>query len=365
MIYFLLILSLFTWPFGQMLAFLVPGFPLTIYFLDLILGLLTMSLFLKKTVRKKILGDPLFKPLMIFNLVATFSLLINFKSLFEGTSVFALLYLSRLFIYPSVYFAVKLFPPKKVIGTVFFSFSLFCVLGVLQYLIFPDMRYLKLIGFDDHYFRLIGSFYDPNFTGAILASASLLFIALGNWAVGLPLVILLALTFSRASYLCFAFGIAYLLLRNKKFSLILFFVALIIIVWLIPKPFGEGVNLLRTFSIYSRFESWQAGLDLLLKRPFLGWGYNTLRDFSGSRFQIDNSYIFVAATTGLVGLVSFFNLLQKSVPKLPLSNKMFILSLLIHSLFNNSFFYIWINFSFWLILALPFKEYKQVRTLSR
>jgi len=359
MTYLLLILSLFVWPFGQLLAFSVPGFSTNIYLLDFLVGLLTLSLLLNKKAWKKVVSDPMLRPLIYFNLIATLSLMVNLKSLVIGGSTYSMLYLVRLFVYPPVYFAAKLFQPKKIKGSVVSSFLLFCVLGIFQYLFFPDMRYLKLIGFDDHYFRLVGSFYDPNFTGAILAGVALVFISLGHWVVSLPLIVLLALTFSRASYLCFALGIVYLLGRKKKFSLILFLVGLVIVVWLIPKPFGEGVNLFRTFSVFSRIDSWESGVSLFVRKPLLGWGYNTLRDLTGSRFQIDNSYLFVAATTGLLGLLFFINLLNKCLRGISLPQNIFLYVLLFHSLFNNSFFYIWINFAFWLVLALPLREYKR------
>ncbi len=359
MTYLLLILTIFTWPFGQLLAFQFPGFPVTFYLLDIVLGLLIISLILKKKHRLQIVSDPIFKPILIFNLVAVLSLLINFKSLAAGGFIYPLLYLGRLFIYPSAYWAIKAHSKKNILKLITISFVLFCLLGILQYLFLPDMRYLKLIGFDDHYYRLIGSLYDPNFTGAILAGASLLFISLGSWAVSLPLVVLLALTFSRASYLCFLLGVIYLLISNKKYSLFFLLVCLGLLIWVIPKPFGEGVNLLRTFSIFSRIESWTVGINLFLQKPLLGWGYNTLRSLAGDRFQIDNSYLFVAATTGFLGLLSFLSFLKKALNEIPLPSKLFILTILIHSLFNNSFFYIWINLAFWVMLALPLKEYKQ------
>ncbi|KKT40430.1 hypothetical protein A3K29_03455 [Candidatus Collierbacteria bacterium RIFOXYB2_FULL_46_14] len=359
MTYFLLILSLFAWPFGQLLAFSVPGFSINIYLLDLLVGLLTISLVLSPLAWKKVASDTLFRPLMYFNLIAGLSLLVNLQTLITSATAHSILYLARLFAYPSVYFAAKLFPPKKTISPVIFSFILFCILGVLQYLRFPDMRYLKLVGFDDHYFRLIGSLYDPNFTGAILAAASLFFIALSNWAASLPLIVLLALTFSRASYLSFALGMVYLLVKDKKYPLILFLVGLTILVWLIPKPFGEGVNLFRTFSIFSRLDSWESGMSLFVQKPLFGWGYNTLRDLTGSRFQIDNSYLYVAVTTGLLGLVFYIRLLMKCLRGLLLPKKVFLYVLFIHSLFNNSLFFIWINFAFWIVLALPVREYKE------
>ncbi|EKD52550.1 MAG: hypothetical protein ACD_61C00308G0003 [uncultured bacterium] len=358
MTYLLLILSLLVWPFGQLLAFSWYGLPFTIYLLDLSVFLLTISIFLHRESGKIVIRDPLFKPLMLFNLLALLSLLFNLRSLPSGGVVYALLYLVRLFIYPSIYFAVKLFPAKKIIRSVIFSFSFFCILGILQYLFFPDMRYLKQVGFDDHYFRLIGSLYDPNFSGVLFAGAALVLIYLGHWHVGVSLILFMALTFSRASYLCFSAGLFYLMVKRKQFSLILFLAGLLGIIWLTPKPFGEGVNLLRTFSIFSRFDSWSMGVELFLKKPIFGWGYNTLRSLTGARYQIDNSYLYVLATTGLLGLLAFINLIRRSFSGLTYSQRIFIFTILLHSLFNNSFFYIWINYSFWLVLALPLRAYK-------
>jgi len=358
--YLLLIISILVWPFGQLLNFQLPNVPFTFYPLDLICGLLFISILLSAKNRQAIIRDPLLKPLAIFLLVAVLSLTLNLKSAITGGLSYPIFYLFRLFIYPSVYFAAKISANRKILPYLLLSLLVFASIGLLQYLFFPDMRYLKLLGYDDHLYRLIGSFYDPNFSGAIFAGAALSFLSLGQWFVALPLVLLLALTFSRVSYLIFIFGVIYLLYTKKKFLLLTYLVILAGLIILIPKPFGEGVNLLRTFSIFSRFESWQSGLSLFLQRPLLGWGYNTLRSITGERFQIDNSYLYLAATTGVIGLLAFFNLLKKifSYTK-PLALRLFILAILTHSLFNNSLFYIWIYFSFWLVLGLPLKVYKE------
>lgn len=357
MIYLLTIFALFVWPFGQLLAFPIAG-TMTVYLLDIALGMLMISLIVFPKTRVRMMADPLFRPLAIFNLVAAFSLLVNMKFLLSGDYIYPLFYFLRLLVYPSIYFAVKQLPPGKIFKPVLISFLIFSLLGLLQYLFFPDMRYLRELGFDDHYFRLIGSLYDPNLTGAILAGVSLLLISIGNIWVALPVIVLLALTFSRASYLCFILGLIYLLLRKKNYSLLAILGFLAITIWLIPKPFGEGVNLLRTFSVFSRFDSWNEGWQLFLQRPIIGWGFNTLRNLTGTRFQIDNSYLFIAATTGVIGLLSYFNLIKQALTGLALPSLIFTITLLLHAFFNNSLFYIWINFAFWLILALPFKGYK-------
>ena len=360
MTYYLLIFSILIWSFGQLLNFQVTSLPFTFYPLDIICTLLTLSLLFSAKNRLAIIRDPLFRPLALFLLVVFISLFINFKSALAGGLSYPIFYLVRLIIYPSVYFATKISANKKILPYLLISLLVFASIGLLQYLFFPDMRYLKLLGFDDHYYRLIGSFYDPNFSGAIFAGASLLFLALGQWLMALPLVLLLTMTFSRASYLVFVLGLIYLVFTQKRWTLFIFILFLTGFIILVPKPFGEGVNLFRTFSVFSRIDSWQAGTSLFIQRPLFGWGYNTLRLFSGERFQIDNSYLYFAATTGIVGLLAFFNLLKKifSYAK-PLALRLFILAILTHSLFNNSLFYIWIYFSFWLSLGLPLKVYKE------
>lgn len=360
MTYYLLLLSIFVWPFGQLLAFQVETIPTTIYLLDICLGLTTISLLLSAKYRKKISADFLFKPLCIFLSIASLSLLINVHNLSWENLLVSLLYLARLFVYPSVYFAIKFTPFKRLKIPLLVSFTIFCILGVAQYIFLPDMRFLKQIGFDDHYYRLIGSFYDPNFTGAILAGAALFMVALSQWIVAIPLIIMLAVTFSRASYLIFALGLVFILLQQKKIVYLSLLLILAIVIVIIPKPFGEGVNLYRTFSIFSRFDSWNNGINLFLQKPVFGWGYNTLRSLRGERFQIDNSYIYIAATTGILGLTSFLYLLYKSIKNINrLPEKVFFLSIILHSFFNNSLFYIWIFFVSWVVLGFATREYKQ------
>lgn len=358
MITYLLTLALLIWPFGQLLNLQLPGQTMVIYPLDLICILLTLSLLFSKPRRLQVIRDPLSQPLALFLFFASLSLLFNLQFAASGGLVVAVSYLLRLFIYPSVYFAAKIAPSRQVLRPALFSLGFFSLLGILQYLFFPDMRFLKNLGFDDHYFRLIGSFYDPNFAGSIFAASALVFLSLSRWPAVVTMVLLLALTFSRASYLVFLLGTIFIFLAQKKRALLWVLLLLGGIIIFIPKPFGEGVNLLRTFSIYSRFDSWQNGLNLFFQKPFFGWGYNTLRGFTGQRFQIDSSLLYLAATTGLFGTLAFLSLLRSALRQITfLPQKIFILALLFHSLFNNSLFYIWLYFAFWLVLGLPTKEY--------
>jgi len=252
-----------------------------------------------------------------------------------------------------LFFAVKHIAFNRIKKPLVVSLVIFSFLSLFQYIFIPDMRFLKNLGFDDHYFRLIGTLFDPNFTGAIFAAVALFFIGNNKISYSLPFIGLLAPTLSRASYLVFIIGLIYFFIINKKIKLLLLFALLGLLIFLIPKPFGEGINLLRTFSIYSRIESWQEGIALFQTKPFFGWGYNTLRGLNGSRFQIDNSFIFLLATTGIFGLLSFINLQKAIVSNIKnVGIKILLYSLLIHSIFNNSFFYIWILSFFWLMSAV-------------
>lgn len=363
MIYYLLLLTIYIWPFGQLLSFTNSTLPFSIYLLDIAVLFVSVSLVLSPK-RKEIFRSSITKPLILFLGAATLSLLINSKQAVTAGFPLSVFYLLRLIIYPSLFYASKFIGVNRLRQPLLISLGIFIALSLTQYLIFPDMRFLKNLGFDDHYFRLIGPFYDPNFTGAVLAGLAMYFIAKNKLLYSIPFIALLAPTTSRASYLVFAIALIYLLVTKKKIKLLFLLMFLGATIYLIPKPFGEGVNLLRTFSIFSRIESWQQGIALFIQRPVLGWGFNTLREADGSRFQIDNSFIYLLATTGMIGLTSFVNLLSSLLKNTRDTGiKMLIVSLLLHSLFNNSLFYIWIMALLWVAAGLgqqKTKEYKQV-----
>jgi O-antigen ligase len=340
-------LLLLLWPLYQLSQFPNSRF----YLLDLIIAVIVIL-----NLKKFKFSHPLFKPLSFFLLAAAGSLFIAFVS---GTgSLIAVLYLARLFLYSSL---LLISLPKKTSSLLNISFFMIPILGLLQYFFFPDLRFLKAIGYDDHYFRLTFPFLDPNYTGAVLAFISLYSVKIikttkGKILFGLSLTAL-ALTFSRISFLGFLVGLIYLFLTIKRLRLPVIFtlVGLIFLIAISPKPFGEGVNLARTYSITSRLRNYQHGWDTFKQNPIIGVGYNTL-PFSfpmRSSAGLDSSLLFVLATTGLVGLTSFIYLLIKIWVLIP--NPYFkaaLLSLLIHSLANNTLFYAPITILVFLLLNL-------------
>src|SRR5690606_32109779 len=39
------------------------------------------------------------------------------------------------------------------------------IFGWFQYILLPDLTAMKIFGWDDHYFRMVGTFFDPAFFG--------------------------------------------------------------------------------------------------------------------------------------------------------------------------------------------------------
>ena len=338
MINLLLTTSILVWPFGQLLSLTPFGSAFRLQLLDVLAVFLFISLLPSY---RKIAKDPLFKPLALFSLAALLSLVVNAGSV----SLAGLAYFLRFVCYTAFYFALRIAGVKKYARHLLFAASLFLGLGLLQYFLLPDVRFLRYLGFDDHYYRLIGSFLDPNFSGLILA----ILVILSPWPLLVVPLIALVLTFSRASFLSLAVGLAYLSLTQRRCKLLLTLLLLGLFLYLVPKPFGEGVNLRRTFSITSRWQNQKTALLLFSQKPLFGHGFNTLKQTGTG---VDNSFLFVLVTTGLTGFAAFLYFLKTAFRgiKSPLVKAALVI-IFTHSLFNNSLFYTWILTLFFLLIS--------------
>ena len=338
MINLLLTTAILVWPFGQLLSLTPFGSAFRLQLLDVLAVLLFVSLLPSY---RKIAKDPLFKPLALFSLAALLSLVVNAGSV----SLTSLAYFFRFVCYTAFYFAFRIAGVKKYVRHLLFAAALFLGLGLLQYFLLPDVRFLAYLGFDDHYYRLIGSFLDPNFSGLILA----ILVILSPWPLLVVPLIALVLTFSRASFLALAVGLVYLSLTQRRFKLLLTLLLLGLFLYLVPKPFGEGVNLWRTFSIASRWQNQKNAFLLFSQKPLFGHGFNTLKQTGTG---VDNSFLFVLVTTGLTGFAAFFYFLKTAFQGIKLSLvKTALVIIFAHSLFNNSLFYTWILTLFFLLIS--------------
>ncbi|MEK7622675.1 MAG: O-antigen ligase family protein [Patescibacteria group bacterium] len=282
------------------------------------------------------------RPWLIFVLSAIFSLFLAAFKLPFPNILLASLYLFRFISYTalislSINWQWLLYLSTSIAG-----------LGLVQYAFIPDTRFLAQLGWDDHYYRLISVLFDPNFTGLILVLGLILiyFNRPRSWWLYAIHLLALLLTYSRSSYLALLAAGLYLAIVNKKLKFFLLgFSALCLVLFLLPRPGGDGVKLERTFSIIQRWENYQAGFKLW-QQPIFGLGFNTLRYYnqdylSHASAGQDSSLLFVAVTTGLVGLTAYLFWL-KSIFSRSLVLKVSLVAILIHSLFQNSLFYPWV-----------------------
>lgn len=365
MINLLLFALALVWPLGQLLLLTPVSQPARLHLLDLLVIILIVRLVFDKKFWRLFLFDPLTVPLTLFATAACISLIIAAPTVSGARLVIGGLYLTRFLAYWSVYYALRLFPPQAHQTKLATAALIFTIGGFFQYLFYPDLRFLKAVGYDDHFYRLIGAFFDPNFTGLVLVVLFLLSLNSRRPAVvflrSLVLLLAIGLTFSRAAFLTLAFGLTLFALIRKQLRWLVFLLLLGFVVYFVPKPFGEGVNLGRTFSIISRLETNAYALRLFQAHPFTGVGFNLLKSETTQTIPslssgIDNSYLFVLATTGIFGLAAFLYLLYTAVRSLRGATLTAVLAVLFHSLFNNTFFYSWILILFLTLVARRPKE---------
>jgi len=342
-IIFFTILVLF--PFGQLIKFGIFNL------FDAVVLSLAAITFLKKTKYPE-----WYRYFIYFILSCLFGLVLNY-SLF---TIHSALYLLRLWSYSLVaVYIINFVRDRKIIlyYLLILSFAS-AIFGWLQYLIWPDLTALKYLGWDDHLLRMVGTFLDPTYLGLILVLGIILAEKLNFKKIIYFLLISLAFTYSRSSYL-----IASLFLIYKKKFLPLFIFILIIL--LLPKNIGEGTNLARTVSGNNKLINYKENAEIFIKSPLVGIGFNNmcnarqlyLNDINTESHACsgsDSSILFLLATTGIIGLMILFY----AVSHMPygLELKASFLVVLVHSLFANSLFYPHIMFWLFALLGLRSKS---------
>jgi O-antigen ligase len=275
-----------------------------------------------------------------------------------------------------------------------FSGTVVVLLGFIQYFFYPSLRNLYYLGWDEHLYRLFSSFLDPNFAGAFFA---LFFIYTLNFIrdflnknekikfiltsfIAFLTFIALYLTYSRSALIMLLAGIVvYLFLIKKKKFIFLILLSVILLILVLPKTFEtEGTNFLRATSSDARISTAKEALTVIQTNPVYGVGFNAYRFaeqklglINGPDWQTthggagtDNSFLFVLATTGIVGLIAFLHLLYKIffLGRLNVGKNKFALvlipslaGLIIGSLFINSLFYVFILEWIWIMTAFAEK----------
>lgn len=389
---FLLLFLCVIFPIGQIAKF-TPFIGVNIYLHDLVIFLVFfLWLIVKILYKEKFYFPSLIKSVLGFIFVAFFSWFLSIYKLKSTDLFISLLYLLRFILYTSLFLIVK----DRGYFLKFFSFNynflIICgfisvLFGFGQYFFLPDMRGMYFLGWDPHYYRLVGSFLDASHTGLIFVfTLIILFYRLQYFKnkksirfyllffLFLTTYFALLLTYSRSSYLAYLTALFFISHFRKTYKILffgsfLFFFSL----FFLPRPHGESVRLERESTILSRLKNYKQTLKIFWANPLFGVGFNNLRFYkrefnflsledwqtSHSGAGADSSFLFILATTGIVGLVCYLNFIVYLFKKYK-KNLVILSSLgswLIHSFFNNSLFYSWHMLWIWLLLA--FKEYKK------
>jgi len=352
----LFFLSLVIFPFGQLpaLFFSQAGLSFRLHLLDvLVLLIFLVNIFMAK--------KPWSKEISVLIVVAFFSFLM---SLFTGrATLVGFLYLIRLASYlclsQVVFWLVKSrqLSKNKLIQALIVLSVCVAIFGLIQYLFLPDLTAMKFFGWDDHYYRLVSTFLDPAFTGIILVlGINLVLVKKESFKYFLLFVlgVSLALTFSRASFLALIASFVFLTIQKENLKSMAFvIVVLFLAIIFAPKPAGEGVKLTRTSSITQKLDNYKFSLEIVKNEPLFGVGFNNICEYKtgeekkdNSCAGLDNSLLFVWATTGVVGLASFIYFFNKLYILKPIRPSL--IAILVHAQFTNTFFYAWVMF--WLML---------------
>jgi O-antigen ligase len=215
------------------------------------------------------------------------------------------------------------FISKKLVQISIFLLGFF---GMIQYFLYGNLRNLQYLGWDPHQSRVFGQFFDTSVAGAVyglilvymLFRRNLFMSKIVKWIYVICYALLGLFTYSRGYLLSIvsAAGVQTLIIKNNIKLLGIVVLIILGFIVLAPKPFGEGVKLFRTSTIESRLVDYRVGLNLFLKNPLIGVGYNRIRYFkppdtslirglshAGASFH--SSYLIVAVTSGVVGLGAF------------------------------------------------------------
>ncbi len=320
---------------------------------DLWLALVGGVWFIDKTlIRRRWPKSALFAPFATFVVIATLSLIHGSAVLAPKEVLISSLYLIRFIEYFLIIFIVSDLtqinapsPPARILNTILLAGLIVAIAGFIQLKWFPSFESFEQLGWDPHIGRLLSTWFDPNFTGGLLAFLVIVGTAkvlsrFSNFGFRNFLVFRysifvfiflysLLLTYSRSSYLMLVAGLGIIGLIKSKKLLLIGALAIALLLTVSPRAGDRVVDLYYTgqslFGLTAelpdatarlRLNSWRSAWIIIQDHPFLGVGYNTytyaqanygfiddLKKHSAS--GSDSTLLTIWATTGIFGLLAY------------------------------------------------------------
>ena len=327
---------------------------INLYLYEVAMAISIFFLFIKYRFEPVKKGWKKFRPIFIFIFILFTSILFDWQKFNLFQNIVGLLYLFRLILYFMYFFYIK-----NYLSTIKNGLLLIAILTIIstliQYFLYPDLRNLIYQGWDPHLYRTFGVFFDTSISAAIFG---VFFLTINQPIIKIIYLLLIALSFSRSIYIGFSLTLFYIFIRQKKFLKVgLFSLFFITLIFFIPKPSGEGVNLKRIYSIVSRAEDYKQGINLWKDKPIFGYGYNRIRYIKNSQSihsgaTFSSSFLTILVSSGLFGLISFVWLLW-SLSKSNKTAPILLIFLCIISLFDNILLHPFILFLFFVSLTNP------------
>lgn len=364
--------------FGQIIRISpYPGITIALY--DLVIGLwiIALALIEKNKPRGTLIPSAIF-----FIGAFVLSLVTSLGRFSLPEYIVGMLYLCRVGLYLLLYAFLGARQVRWFIRTLFIAGLAVCVLGLIQYMFYWDLRNISYLGWDPHYKRLFSTLLDPNIAGLIivftLSHAVIRFFSSKKSIDALFVLIAgisLLLTYSRSSLLAVFVACVTVLFVQKRYKMItLSILGFCLAGALLVSP-NQSYSILRKETALARFGSWQDGLEIWKQSPIFGVGFNMLRsirepDFlkssagtvSHATTGIDNWLLFLGATAGIPGVAAGVYFFWK-IATIALTGKkdygaLFALcAVLVHGLFINTIFYPWTFL--WLLALVKETEYEQ------
>lgn len=398
---------------GQLLRLeLVPGSTGAVAALDLAIGFAVLGYLIRFLWQRRftefcrtIINHPVWRWSMLFVGWAAVALLLNAFEYSFSELVVAKAYLVRLASVFVLAWCVAYDPPPRgyLVNGFVLAGSVLLVLGLLQYLLVPDFRFMVQDGWDPHVGRLLSTFFDPNYFGVFLVLLMAVFLAralgttgrakLAHWLLFVAAWTALYATISRSAWLAGLIAVPAIAFR-RDWRLGVLFVVIFVGILFVPSRLSQrfqatsGLAQPQSFqqqtyrcdesapdakcdtSGAQRILSYQRGLELAQDSWLTGVGYNAYgyalvnrgivspeRLGSRSGQGSDSSLLTILATTGIIGLGFFLAFLASALSGLWVRRKKWIavalasftVSWLAVSFFNNAMLYLSI-LAPWLVL---------------
>lgn len=374
----LFILILLPFPLGEIIRINLNN-GLVIKPIDVGVGLILFLWIALKIIKKqKIKQVNIFFPVVFFASIGLFSLIINNLHLSLNEFIISLSYLIRWVIYAGIFFVMSDFDKdfkKKISKVLIIVGSLIVVFGYLQYFFYRSLKNLFYLGWDEHMHRMFSVFFDPNFAGAFFVLFFLFLVSMllkeKSFLIGILSVLTLGavfLTFSRSALIMLIVSSSLLFtLVNKKIWIAMLLGIIFLVIIVSSKYFYiENINLFRVFSSEARLETAKKAIEIVQSNPIFGVGFNAYRYakfeydlrsdnsrmLSHADAGVDNSFLFVLATTGIVGFISYLFLWFRILKIASILAIASITGILVDSMFINSLFYPFIMLWLWIIIAV-------------